>query len=429
MKPAPGTHGRQVLAVLDQALVSGGTFTTNLLLARGLARPEYGTYAVIFWAALLANGIHGALISYPLSVRVAQDGGPELRRTASGGFLLTAALGLVESVLAATGLGAAGHAELAPFFVLVILATQLQETGRRVFLARFRYGEAVLYDSLSYGGLALAIILLGAAGWLSVKAALLSTALAAGVSALVQVLRLRATLRPAGGLAREAREYWSLGRWTLLSLGVSIPGNQAFPWLLAATHGALAAGDLQAVTNTLGLSHPVLFGTCNLVLPAAARANQTGGQRAAIRVAARSAGQGAAILLPYYAILALAPSFVLGAFYGAHSPYRTLSPAVRLDVAAYALNYGALVALAALNGIERAREAFWAQLLVTAAGLALVFPLTVTGGLLGGLGGMIAANGVKLAVSATLLVSRRTRRNGAAPAAPHPAIAVAGERS
>ena len=66
------THLRRTFwTLLDQGVVSLGTFLLSVLLARHLAPAEYGVFALLLGMLLLAQVINSSLIFYPMSIRSA----------------------------------------------------------------------------------------------------------------------------------------------------------------------------------------------------------------------------------------------------------------------------------------------------------------------------------------------------------------------
>lgn len=61
----PGSSS-SVWALVDQAIVSGTTFLTSLLIARALGVEEFGRFALAIVVAVIAQSLHSALITVPL---------------------------------------------------------------------------------------------------------------------------------------------------------------------------------------------------------------------------------------------------------------------------------------------------------------------------------------------------------------------------
>src|SRR5688500_3853434 len=56
-------------SVIDQGVVSLGTFLVNIILARQLSPHEYGLFALLFSVFFILQTVNGSLVLYPLSVR------------------------------------------------------------------------------------------------------------------------------------------------------------------------------------------------------------------------------------------------------------------------------------------------------------------------------------------------------------------------
>lgn len=68
------TNGRELYALLDQALVGGVNFLTFALLARALGVREFGVFALAWSAVLLAGNLQMSLIVSPMmSIGPKQD--------------------------------------------------------------------------------------------------------------------------------------------------------------------------------------------------------------------------------------------------------------------------------------------------------------------------------------------------------------------
>jgi O-antigen/teichoic acid export membrane protein len=60
--------GKAGVAILDQALFSGGNFIFNILLARWLPAEKYGAFSLVFTIYLLVSSLHNAVILEPMIV-------------------------------------------------------------------------------------------------------------------------------------------------------------------------------------------------------------------------------------------------------------------------------------------------------------------------------------------------------------------------
>ena len=93
-------------AVVDQAVVSIGSFARNILLAYFLTQEVFGAYGVLILPAFfLLASFHAALIVYPVQVRTAALEPDQRRRFASASLCLTLSLGIPLSLLMAAASG------------------------------------------------------------------------------------------------------------------------------------------------------------------------------------------------------------------------------------------------------------------------------------------------------------------------------------
>jgi len=388
-------------AIADQGVVSFGNFLTTIILARAVSPEVYGVWTVIFGLILFLNGLHASLITYPLSVRLASRDDAEMGQLIVASLALTALLALPQALILVGASFLIGGPALALWAALGLLFWQLQETTRRALMARLAFRTTLFTDAISYLGQAGVLWLLARNGKLSPEVGFAVVALTCGVAAVVQVLllRVRVRVRVTGALSLRdwARSFWKTGHWVLGSNLVTNFSIQAVPWALFLFRGPAEAAGFQAISNLLGVSHPIMLSLGNIVVPAAARAHVKDGLLAARRVALRHAAQGGLLLLPYVAALLIFPRHLLGLFYGSSSPYVVLDSALRLLTVLYAFHYFSLTLKFLLNALERNRPQFVAELCGSLLLAGLVVPLV----LWFGLPGAILATGVWLATRLT----------------------------
>ena len=127
----------------DQAVVSVGNFLTSVLVARGLERPEFGTFGVVLEFMFFMNNLQSGLITFPLTVRGAVEDDAGLKRLVTASTLFTLILGLPVIVLTLIIGGAIGKLALGASAVVALVVWQLQETTRRGLWAHFRHRDSI----------------------------------------------------------------------------------------------------------------------------------------------------------------------------------------------------------------------------------------------------------------------------------------------
>jgi O-antigen/teichoic acid export membrane protein len=370
-------------ALVDQGAVSLGTFLTSVILARSLSPMGYGIFVLICSVINFLNSLHSALVTIPLSTRGARTEAHEIRRIATGSLILTTMLTLPLGAVMCAATWIVGRPRLAPWAIMLLVLWQVQETMRRAFMARLRHREAAWGDIISYLGQA-ALVWTSLRYWeLTVEGALIMMAVTSGAAGLVQMVQHGLSWIEFTEIHLQAVVFWGLGRWMLMTSFVGIFLSQAYPWALAFFYGARVAAEFQAVSNILGISHPVAFGIGSLIYPAVARARGEHGERAATRIGFSYGLRGGMLLLPFYLILVIWPQSVLRLFYGAGSPYLDLSGILRLFVLAYLIGYLANLMVVILNSLERTRVAFLSQLASAITTIVIGLPLVIWGGIAG----------------------------------------------
>ena len=138
---------------------------------------------------------------------------------------------------------------------------------------------------------------------------------------------------------RLARDYFALGKWSLVYYEVLILRLQLFPWALAATAGTAATAAFQAAANIANIMNPISLGIGNAIPQAAAHAHVTDGVHAAWRTARGYILFGLPPILAICVAGLVAPQLLLRLMYGASSPYLDAALAVQLLVVAMAAEY------------------------------------------------------------------------------------------
>lgn len=395
---------------VDQGAVSLGNFLTQVVLARNLPPREYGIFVLLFSVMLLLNNCQNSIVTYPLSVQGAGSDLGGLRKITAFSLVFTALAALPQAPVVFGAALFLKQANLALGILLALLCWQLQETVRRALMAHLRHRGALPGDALSYGGQAALLWILARHGALSLPVAFQVIAATSLLAALLQAAQLGLA---AVGLAEALallRTFWRLGKWNLFAFATDAATAASFPWTLGLVQGPQEAASFQAASNLLRISHPVLFGVGNLIVPAASQAEREGGIRRAGRSAIRFGAEGAVLLVPYFAFLFLWPRGALSLAYGHASAYVGLATPVRWFVLLYAFMYLFVVLGSFLNGIGRPATLFAAEAVGTGAALLVGVPLAARFGVNGACAGFFVVTLVRLVAGSVL--TRRLLRSG-----------------
>jgi O-antigen/teichoic acid export membrane protein len=398
----------------DQAVVSLGNFLLTVILARSLSKVEYGTYVVLYGALLTANSLHAALVTYPISVLGAHRSPRELRLLSSNSLIITSLLGVpVSGVLILAAWIITRRTDLLLFVIAAMLCWQFQETLRRSLMSHLRHRRALLGDSATYAGEVIIVY------WI-VHTSTHVTA-RAGFGAILVASLAGAIIHAAGlGLGwprfteslRLAREYFTLGRFPMLS-SLGYAGTLLLvPWVLA-FKGLAEVASYQAMMNVVQVVNPVMFSVGNLVIPAVAHEMlKPSGDAGARRITYRYMLEGTALLAPVFAAVLLAPDLIMRTVYGRLSGYAEHDILLRVMVLGGCGLYLSHVLYCYLLGKKRVTAVAKCQLIASSAVVLCAFILIPIWGLTGAVISFIAMGTVR---SWALIVAMRrdSRRTSA----------------
>jgi O-antigen/teichoic acid export membrane protein len=349
------TARKGFLALFDQAVVSGTTFATSVLIGRLGSQHELGVYYLALTVVLLVQGLQERAVSTPYTVYCNRCRDQRLASYTGSALLLQFALSATSVLALAVILGlltlGLGPGELAGAVWVLLGALPLmllREFLRSLAIAHLRLGRAVALDAvvsaLQIGGL----LLLAVLGLLSAATAYAAIGAACGVACLGWALqradwkkvwkKLSGTSRPedpAGAPHRSCltpsssslsldrsrvigdwRQNWSFAKWVIASNLVGESGRYALPWVLAMVHGAAATGLLAASLTLVGVANVFVAGLSKFVTAKAARAYADGGSRSLRRVLAGAAVVMAVVLGGFCLLFLVAGSWLAETVFG-----------------------------------------------------------------------------------------------------------------
>ncbi len=282
-------------ALFDQALVSGTTFVTAVIIGRTCTPSQLGLYYLALSIVVVASGIQDNLIACPYTIYSKRHRGLDLASYLGSSWvhhllLTAAAVGLM--LVAAAALTAAGASELSPALWVLVWVTPfvlLRDGVRRFVLADLQVTTAIAIDAtvavLQLGGL----LLLAYYGRLSVGtifaviagAALVASAWYAMQSTPISLRRSR--------IWPDWSRSWSFAKWSLRSYLVGNTVPYVMPWLVTVIIDTAATGILGACTTLVGVANVFISGMANLLMPQAAEAYVEEGPPGLARVLRRAA--------------------------------------------------------------------------------------------------------------------------------------------
>ncbi|WP_254507411.1 lipopolysaccharide biosynthesis protein [Anatilimnocola floriformis] len=265
------------LSIIDQALVSGTSFVTSVILGRCTGREDLGLYYLALSIVLFVRGLQEQLVSAPYMIYCGRQVKSEQSRYAASALLHQCLLSIVAviglAVVAWLGWGPAG---IRSSLLLLLCAAPLlwmREFVRQMSFAHLDVRAAIVTDftitltqlgSLAYLAWLGELNVLSTLGVMGICCGLASVAwLASG--------RQKFNLQWSAAWNDWCRN-WTFSRWALASHVLACSSPYILPWVVAATHGERETGTLGACATLVGLSNMLLIGLANYLSPKAARA-------------------------------------------------------------------------------------------------------------------------------------------------------------
>lgn len=379
-------HRTARIALLDQALMSGGNFLAAILLVRALGLEEFGRFTIAWMAVLFAQSLQTAVVVRPMmSIGPRQDeadwpayAGASAVQHLVLALLLAALFGLAASVLAwaAPSIGAGGQA--VPL-AAATLATLMHDFQRRLVFTRARPAAALGLDLARTLVLLAGLVLLWRAGGADGAAALWVHAGAGLAGALVGALHLRPIIWPGAVLVPVVLRHLRMGRWLAGGAVLEWTQGQLLTLIAAGVLGAAVAGAIRATQTIVGITHLLFEGLQNVIPIGAGRAWHEGGAAALVRYTKKAALACGGATLVILLVIVAAPGFWLTLFYG--DRLAGFERLLHWHAATYLAMTPGLPLSAALNALETSHHIFVSQLAGSAFTLAAGWPIANAFGL------------------------------------------------
>lgn len=274
-----------VWSIADQAIVSGTSFVTSIVIARCCSRSELGLFALAISLIALTRAIQEQLITAPFMVFAGRMRDVRLSRYTGSCLVHQGQMTLAAAVLFAglwlTTWQMGWWSEMQPLFPMLVLALPFllfREHVRQTSYGLLRPGAAIAVD-LTASTLQLGIMIgLWATNLLTIPAVFAAMAIGCGAGTLgwVAVTAKLWEVKP-NRIAVDWQRNWRLGRWALACQLVGQAAPYVMPWLIASTHDTAAAGLLAACTTLAGPANLFVTGYANHLTPRASAAFASGG--------------------------------------------------------------------------------------------------------------------------------------------------------
>jgi O-antigen/teichoic acid export membrane protein len=379
---------KPILTMADQAIVSGASFLTTVLVGRFAGTSELGLYFLGASILIAVLCVQESLITQPYAIKRHDDIATPAQHTGSALILslMFSAMSALAILAAAAVSSLSGNPELTALtwalsavapFVLV------REFGRQIEFGHLNPAKTVIMDFAAAATQLAALAGLGWNGHMSAVTALAASGAGCAVAGAIWFLLFRRAFAfDKSRMPAATKQSLNLGKWFLANQMVLVAQANISIWMLAAIAGTANTGIFAACMSVVSLSNPIVLGLSNILLAKSAASFRDGGSTQLRRDTRKDA-------LMLGGVMALFAVFV--SFFG-DDVMRLVYPAQHYQ------NYNLVLAILAtwqlatavsippfyaLSGMEHVRLNFWIGLTAAVVTTVLLWVLIAKWGTLG----------------------------------------------
>ncbi|WP_250933671.1 lipopolysaccharide biosynthesis protein [Aporhodopirellula aestuarii] len=376
---------------MDQAIVSGTSFVTAIMVGRYCGADELGFYSLVLSLLLLGNAAQLSLVCGPLTVfrlRGGADQSPENRAaSAATGAVILAMILLGISIVGSVGITLASESAttIAAAWVLTLSLPGFlaRDFARRFDFARLHMKGALVFDATVSAAQLAVLFWLATNEYLTGSMTILMIAI---VSVLTSVfwllLRLDQFDFQAEQVSATIRHDWRFGRWLLADNLVCITQLYAMHWMLTAMIGTEAAGVFAACLSIAALANPFLMGVGNYLSPKIAETVSAGSRQKTMKLYWRCTAGLVSVVLLFTVVLFLFGGHLLRILYDG-SIDAAYGPVVALLALRMMCSATTIAADHAVIAMESPRGSALVSIAGVVATVAIAFPLIRMDGIRG----------------------------------------------
>lgn len=385
-------HRSRVLALGDQAVVSGTTFLSAAIVARSTSPAEYGSYTLILSALFVAVNLQGAAVTTPFNYR-RHSLSPHDQRAFAGSVissqLIFGATAALLFCLAASVLRRRGGDQQNLAFASLLFAVGatsgaylLRECCRQLSFAHEQVGSALWLDAattiLQFSGLAIL-------KWrhaFTASHALLVLGVATAVPAVAWLIVHRSQFHfVVARLRSDAVLSWKTGRWLVAGVVAHFAAKDLYPWLLEATRNVQTVALFAAAAGVAMLINPAVTGFSNTLGAAYAREFAERGEVGVRHRVKRDTKIAVYCMIAYVGALAMVGGWLCTTIYGAQ--YGSSGPLVGLVALSLAASVVTTPIGLGLFALDRTRTTFGAVCVAIVVSVVAGIPLAAKFGATG----------------------------------------------
>jgi O-antigen/teichoic acid export membrane protein len=416
----------KTLALLAQAVASGGNFVLGVLLARWLGMEAFGQYSLLWMGVLFLLSLHQAYFTQPLMVLLVGKQGTEQAQYLQSLFGLQVLASAILPILAAAIYALFNLMSIEYDWLIYLPITSLltafylfQAYLNKYCFATKQQKLPLIMDAIAFSLILSSIATLYYCDSLNLLNALIVISIAYGISVGIGIKTIGRNLINLSGipqLIHTAKEHYHYSFWLLGTSLVQWFSGNYFLVAAAGTLGAVAVGALRMAQNMVGLCHVLFLAMENIVPAEAARQFFTEGEKAMFAYLRRVGLLGGIPVGLLLGGLTLAAPWLIGWLYGAE--YQAFGYLVGAYAVVYSLGYIATLQRFALRSMQFTSPIFIAYALSAVASVLVAHPIVKHWGIGGVVAGLIGAQLLMLLVYGFFILKKRQTASPFSPSHP-----------
>jgi O-antigen/teichoic acid export membrane protein len=265
-------RNKTMLVYADQALVSGLSFLSGVVMARYLGVEGFGFYSLAWLGVLIASSINQPFIIAPMQTlsnkKSVEQQSDYLQALVFKQLLFAALMGVlafgvvivmsyvlkkweVQSILLA--------------FPLAVFSFLLQDFFRRYFFVTNNPKKAMLMDTVAYGGVLLSTFCIHFVRTMDAEFILLLTAVFFLYSSLIGLWSLPQLIFNRNNIKLAILEHWDFSKWLTATAVLQWFSGNLFIISAGAIIGPVAVGVTRMAQNIVGITHVLFLAMENIV--------------------------------------------------------------------------------------------------------------------------------------------------------------------
>jgi O-antigen/teichoic acid export membrane protein len=378
----------------DQALVSGMSFLSTIVLARYLGVKGFGVYSIAWLGVLIASSINQPFIIAPMQTLSGKKN-PEEQKVYLQALvfkqLLFAALmsflSLVTVIVMSLVLPQWKVQSIIIAFPLAVFSFLLQDFLRRYFFVIGKPGKAMLIDAVAYGGLLASAFGIHFVREMDAQFVLLLTALFFLYASLIGLWSMPELRFNWKQIKYVVTQHWDFSKWLTATALLQWFSGNLFIIAAGAILGPRAVGATRMAQNIVGITHVLFLAMENIIPARAANCQREGGNDKMFKYLWKFTLQMGIITFSLLATIAIFSKQIIRACYG--NEFIMYNHMLIGFCLLYVIVFLGYPLRYAIRTMEKTKIIFWSFIASAAFSISCAYPIISHFGLYGVVAGLM----------------------------------------